>query len=308
MFQAKKISVIGAGNVGSNIAFLLLMRRLFENILLVDIQKQLTKAAVLDLEDSRFFFDSNTSLQASSKLSDVAGSDMVVITAGKPRSPGMSREELIKINSSIVKKIALVIKKEAPKAIIIVITNPLDLMTYVALRASKFSFKKVIGMGSSLDSSRFANLISKKIKLGIQNINPVVFGTHGKDMLISSKSTISGFELSKFLNKKSFSSLQTQTLNRGATIVNLLKKGSARFGPAAAAVDLIESIIYDSKKVTFVSCYLSGQYNLKDICLGIPAIVGSSGVEKILEFSISKKEKSILKQAGAAFKKLAKSL
>lgn len=308
MTPAKKISIVGTGSVGSNIAFLLLIKQVFENIMLIDIQKQLTKAVALDLEDSRYFFNSNAKVKASSNLNDVTGSDIVVITAGRPRSPGMSRENLIKINSFLVKKIALVVKKRVPKAIIIVITNPLDLMTYVALRVSKFPFKRVIGIGSSLDSARLANLISAKLKLNIGSIDPVVFGAHGKNMLISSRSAVSGFEVGNFLSKKSFRLLQEQTLSRGATIVHLLKKGSARFAPAAAAVDLIESVTYDLKKLSFISCYLNGQYSLNGICLGVPAIVGNSGVEKILEFTLPKKERSILKQAEAAFKKLTKSI
>ncbi|MBN2120123.1 MAG: malate dehydrogenase [Candidatus Omnitrophica bacterium] len=295
--SVKKISIVGAGQVGSTLAFLLLIRRLCSQITLVDVQHELAKACVLDLEDSRWVFSAITNLTSSNKLQSLASSDIIVITAGKPRSPGMSRADLIKANTSTIRDISRGIKKFAPEALVILITNPLDLMTCVALKTSGFSKGRVFGMGSSLDSARLANLISQRLKLNIKDINPVVFGAHGKDMLVSENTTVQAAGLANFLSKKDFSRLKEATLNRGASIVGLLKKGSARFGPAAACLDLIEAVVFDQKKITFASVYLNGQYSIKGVCLGVPVVVGREGIERILELKLSKQEKNILIQA-----------
>jgi len=303
-----KVSIAGAGQVGSNLAFLLLYKRLCKQILLLDIQQDLAKAVALDLEDARYSFGSNQKLTASSNLKDLSASDIIVISAGKPRSPGMSRQDLIRINSLVIKKITSHIKKTAKNAIVIVVTNPLDLMVYLTLKKTGFSWKRVMGMGSSLDSSRFANLISKKINVGIEDINPVVLGAHGKEMLVSSTTNIRGARLTTFLDAKKINELKTKTVTRGTQIVKLLKLGSARFGPAAACLNMLEAIACNKKAVTFASVYLNGQYGLKGVCLGVPVILGSRGIEKILEFNLPKKELRLLRTAETSFKKSLKSL
>ena len=300
-----KISIIGAGQVGSNLAFLLICKRLFKNIQLIDVQEDLAKGVCLDLEDTRYFFGSNQRISASNRLKDTAGSDIVVISAGKPRSPGMSRVDLIKTNASIVKQVASYIKRLSPDSIVVVITNPLDLMTYLVFKTTGFKRTKIIGLGSSLDSSRFANLIAKKILLDISSINPAVFGPHSKEMLVSSISNIRGFPVASFVNNANFLKIKQNTVNRGTRIVNFLKKGSARFGPAAACVNMLENIIYDRRAMTFASVYLKGEYKIKDLCLGVPVVVGKNGIEKILELGIPKKE---LKHLKALFLSLKNSL
>ncbi len=300
--MVEKISIIGAGQVGRLISFLVLMRNLAREILMVDIRKEMVQALSLDLEDSRFFFSSNTKVLATDDLTKIKSSQIIVITAGKPRSPGMSREELVKFNASLVKKIAKKIKKYAPNSIVIVVTNPVDLMTYLVLKTTNFSKEKVIGMGSSLDSARLANLISKRLNIDIRGISPVVLGAHGKNMLISRITSLYGLSLEGFLKKNIFQQIKKETIDRGAKIVSLLKEGSARFAPASAVLRLLEAIIFDKKELIFCSVYLQGEFSLKNISLGVPVIVSKKGIEKILEIPLPREEMLFLKKAEKEFK------
>ncbi len=290
-----KVSIIGAGHVGSNVAFLCLLKKICQEIVLVDIQKELAQGISFDLEDARYFSRADICVKGTDDFREIKGSDIIVVTAGKPRSPGMTRQDLIKINSGIIKDIANKIKEYSPGAILISVTNPLDLMTYVLLKETGFSKEKVIGMGSGLDSCRLANMLNKKSGISIENINPFVFGAHGKGMLVSSSSTIAGIQIDKFLSDEEFNEISQDTVSRGAAIVNLLKKGSARFGPAVSCLDLVESITYDKKKVSLCCTYLQGQYGMNNICLGVPVVLGRKGVEEIVELDISEKEKNLLK-------------
>lgn len=300
---AGKISIIGAGEVGRNIAFLVVIKNLAQELVLADIQKDLAKGLSLDLEDSRFPFSSNTKVSAVDNLKYTKSSDIVVISAGRPRTPGMSREDLIKFNSEVVKDIASALKKYTPDSIIIVVTNPVDLMTYLVLKITGFSYKKVMGMGVSLDSARLANIITKKLSINISNLNPLVLGAHGKNMLISELSSLYGFKLSNFLSKKELEEVKKTTINRGAEIVGFLKKGSARFAPAVAVFKLLEAIVLDKKELSLCSVYLKGEFSLKDVCLGVPVILGKEGIKKILEMPLPKKEITFLKKAQREFKK-----
>ena len=297
----KKISIIGSGNVGSNIAFILLARKLADEIDLIDIRPGLAKGIALDLEDCRFFLKTNVSVRGGDRLDLLKCSDVVVITAGKPRSPGMNREDLIRINSGVLGEISKSIKKLSPKALVIVITNPLDLMTYLVLKKTGSPTQRVMGMGSGLDSSRLANIIHNKLNISFESINPVVFSAHGKDMLVSSLTRAAGFSLKSYFTEKRTEEIKALTVNRGAEIVRELKTGSARFAPASACVDLIESIAEDKRKLVFASVYLNGEYGLKDICIGAPVIIGSKGVRKVLEFKLPLREKNLLKKAGESF-------
>lgn len=296
-----KISIIGAGHVGSNTAFLLLAKKLCKELVLVDIQKDLARGISLDLQDSRFFLEADVSVSGTDDFQKTEGSDIVIVTAGKPRSPGMSREDLIKVNSGIIKEIGKKVKRFTPNAILIHITNPLDLMTYVLLKETGFDPKKIIGMGSGLDSSRLANLISEKANISITSITPYVFGAHGKKMLVSCFSAAEGLQLDQFLDHSAFQQIKKETVNRGATIVGLLGSGSARFGPAVSCSDLVKSIVYDKHELSLGCVYLTGQYNMEDVCLGMPIVVGRPGVERVIELNLPESEKNILEQAKNTF-------
>ncbi len=298
-----KISIIGAGNVGSNLAFLLLVKKVCSHIVLVDVQRDLAEALALDLEDSRYFFGADISVKGTDDFNESSDSDIVVVTCGKARSPGEAREDLITINSAIIKDVGGKIKETSPESKIIVVTNPLDIMTYIILHQTGFNRKRVMGMGSGLDSSRLANLMSRAAGVSINNISPVVFGVHGRQMLVSSLSGITAGQKDNFLSAEDFADIQNLTAQRGAAIVKLLKTGSARFAPAAALKDLVESIEHDKKKLSFASVNLNGEYGLKNICLGMPVIIGSNGIEKIVEFDLPAEEKEALLRSEEAFRK-----
>jgi len=201
----------------------------------------------------------------------------------------------------VVNKVSENIKRFAPGAIVIVVTNPLDIMTYVALQTTGFSVKKIIGMGSGLDSSRLANLLAKHLNFSVNNIQPVVFGAHGKQMLVSDRTSLNRVGIREVLDSKKFAEIKRDTVNRGARLVSLFKKGSARFAPAAACVELIKAITDDERKCSFASVYLQGEYGLKDVCMGVPVIIGKAGIEQVLNLKLKKKELDLLKEAKKTF-------
>jgi len=295
--MVKKISVIGSGSVGSNIAFCVLSYLDIKDLVLVDIAGTLAKGVALDLEDTRAFLGFNTNVLGTSNIKHIKNSDIVVITSGLPRKEGMSRLDLFKTNSKIVIDVAERIKRLAPQSIIIVVTNPLDLMTYVAYKYSSFPRGRVIGMGSSLDSARLVNLIYKKIKISALNINALVMGPHSKDMLpLGSLTRVKGETLSSFMTKKDIDTANASVKLRGKEIVSFLKKKSASFAPALSCFKLIEAIAKDKNDIIPVSVLLKGEYGLKDLCLGVPCIVNRSGVSKIIEVKLNPSQKKELRK------------
>jgi len=297
-----KLSIIGAGSVGSNLAYLSLLKKIFREIVLVDIDSDFTQGIACDLEDCRFIFQTDTKVTGTNDYTHTKDSDIVVITAGLARTPGMSREDLLKNNKKIVTDVSKKIKQTSPQAIVIVVTNPLDLMTYIAISETGFPKNRVIGMGTNLDASRLANQLSKETDCSIKNIEPIVVGIHGKEMLVSEYTSISNFKLDKRIPSSKLNTIKEKTYNRGKEIVDFLKKGSARFAPAAAILQLIEAIAGDSNQIFTVSCLLEGEYELSDVCLGIPVILGQTGIKRILNIEFSLKEKEHLKLAEKAFK------
>jgi len=286
-----KISIIGAGNVGA-ISAMRIAQCGLGDVVLVDIAKGLAKGKALDLEDARSILKINYNVQGSDDISAIRDSDIVVITAGLARKPGMTREELLAKNSQILKEVCLSIKSLAADSVVIVVTNPLDLMTYLALKVTGFSKNKVLGMGISLDASRFANLISEELNLQPADIDAVVIGSHGEGMLpLAKHSKIKGVSLEKFLNKEKIASLVDKTVGRGAEIVAFLGSGSAFFAPSAAVTEVVKAVAKDEKKILGVCAYLSGEYGIKDTCIGVPCRLGKTGIENIIELDLSEEEK-----------------
>lgn len=286
-----KISIIGAGNVGSLTALRVAQEGLGQ-ILLVDIVKGMAQGKALDLEDARSITKQNYLIEGTDDLGKIKDSNLVVITAGLARKPGMSREELLSKNSQILKDISLNIKKLAPNSIVIVVTNPLDLMAYFVLKITGFSANRVFGMGVSLDAARFANLISKELNVSPSDIDACVIGSHGEGMLPLARFTnIKGISLEELSDDSKIKPLLERTVNRGAEIVSLLGSGSAYFAPSAAIAAIVRAIAKDEKRVIGVSAYLNGEYGLKDICIGVPCRLGSNGIEKIIELDLNKQEK-----------------
>ena len=299
-----KISVIGAGNVGSLAAMRIAQMSLGE-ITLVDIAGGIARGKSLDLEDAQSILNSDYHITGSSDISAINGSDIVVITAGLARKPGMTREELLMKNSRIIKEVSLKIKELAKDAVVIVVTNPLDLMTYLVLKVTGFKRQKVIGMGISLDSSRFANLIAARLKLPVSDVEAVVIGSHGEAMMhLAGKTKVKGKPLADILSKEEIDNLVKMTVDRGAQIVANLGSGSAFFAPSAAAAQVAEAIANDRKSVIGVCAFLEGEYGLSGICIGVPCRIGKGGIEEIVKLDLSSEELSRLKDSADAIARL----
>ena len=288
-----KISIIGAGNVGGLTAM-----RLAEagvgDIVLMDISKGLAEGKVSDLEDSAPFLKRNYPIQGTDDIKQIQGSGIIVITAGLARKPGMSREDLLNKNAQIIKDICLNIKDLSAQAIVIVVTNPLDLLTYLVLKITGFKLHKVFGMGASLDTARFTNLISKELNIPNTDIDACVIGSHGEGMLPLPRFTnIRGVKLDELLDDKKIEFLVKKTRERGQEIVSLLGNGSAYFAPSQAIATIIKTMLKDEKRTINVSAYLNGEYGVKNTCIGVPCCIGRNGIEKILELDLNEEERNV---------------
>ncbi|MFH1413553.1 MAG: malate dehydrogenase [Candidatus Omnitrophota bacterium] len=295
-----KISIIGAGNVGSTTAMRLAQEGLGE-IVLVDVLKGLAQGKAFDLEDARSILKIPYNIQGSDDINSIKDSDIVVLTAGLPRKPGMTREDLVTKNAKILQDVCENIKKITPESIVIVVTNPLDLMTYFTLTITGFKAGKIIGMGVSLDAARFANLISKEFNIPVSDIEASVIGSHGQGMIpLTRFTTIKGVSLEEFLNDKKAQDLRDKTINRGAKILSLLGSGSAYFAPSAAITALVKCIAKDEKRTIGVCTCLFGEYGINDMCIGVPCRIGKDGIEQIIELELNKVEIESLKKSAEA--------
>jgi len=286
-----KISIIGAGNVGSLTAMRIAQEDLGD-ILIIDIVKGLAQGEAFDLEDARGILKLDYNIQGTEDINQIKDSDIIVITAGLARKPGMTREELLQKNAAIVKDITLHIRRLAPKSIIVVVTNPLDIMTYLVVKRSGFDKNRVFGMGITLDAARLSNLIAKELKIPNTSVDACVIGSHGEGMLPLPRFTsVKGVVLEEFLDEKKNLVFIEKTVGRGAEIVSLLGSGSAYFAPSAAIAAIVKAIAKDEKRTLGVCAYLNGEYGVKDICIGVPCRIGRDGIEDIIELDLSKKEK-----------------
>lgn len=298
-----KISIIGAGNVGSLTALRLAHENLGE-IMLVDIAKGIAKGKSLDLEDARSISKINYQISGTEDISEIKGSDIIVVTAGLARKPGMTREELLAKNAEILKDICLNIKKLAKDAILVIVTNPLDIMTYLALKLTGFKPNKLFGMGISLDSARFANLISKELNLPVTDIDACVIGPHGEGMIpLPGFTNIKGVKLDEFIGDEKIADLTKKTVGRGLEIVSLLGSGSAYFSPSAAIAAIVKAIVKDEKRTIGICTYLNGEYGVKDICIGVPVRLGKNGIEQVIELDLNKEEKEAFLKSAESIRK-----
>ncbi|MEI6831258.1 MAG: malate dehydrogenase [Candidatus Omnitrophota bacterium] len=285
-----KISVIGAGNVGS-LAAMRIAGDGLGDVLLIDIAKGLAHGKALDLEDARAILKYNYNIKGSDDIHQIRDSDIIVITAGLARKPGMSREELLSKNAQILKEVCLNIKELAKQAIVIVVTNPLDIMTFYALKITGFKPEKVFGMGISLDAARFANLIAEELAIPVTDVEALVIGAHGEAMLPLPRFTkIKGVLLDEFIDEKKEELLVSRTINRGAEIVESLGSGSAFFAPSAAISVIVRAIVKDEKRTIGLCSYLNGEYGIKNTCIGVPCRIGKNGIEKVIELDLTKEE------------------
>ena len=297
-----KISLIGAGNIGGTLAHLLALKKL-GNITLIDVVTGMPQGKALDLSQSSAVEGFTGSIEGTNDFSKMKGSDVIIITAGLPRKPGMSRDDLLEINGKIIKKIALDIKKYAPKAFVICITNPLDAMVYVLQKYSKLPKNMCVGMAGVLDSSRMKYFLSDALKVSVNDVETFVLGGHGDDMVpLINYTTIGGVPLIDFIKLKKFpyskiEKIVDRTRMGGGEIVKLLKNGSAFYAPASSAIQMAEAFLLNQKKLLPCAAYINGQYGLRDMYMGVPTIIGNKGIEKIIEVKLTAKEKLMLKKS-----------
>lgn len=297
-----KISILGAGNVGGTTAMRLAQEGLGD-INLIDIAGGLACGKAFDLQDSRAITKLNYNVYGWRDIKKIKNSDLIVVTAGLARRPGMTREELLNKNAAILKDICNDIRDLATDAIVIIVTNPLDLMTYFALKTTGFDKNRLFGMGNSLDAARFSNLVAEELNVSPVDVDSCVIGIHGEGMLPLPKLTnIKGVALDEFLNEEKINDLVKRTVNRGAEVVSLLGSGSAFYAPSAAIAEIVKVIVKDQKRTICVCAYLNGEYGIKDACIGVPARLGKNGIEEIIELELDKEEKEILIKSAANLK------
>jgi malate dehydrogenase len=300
----KKVTVVGAGNVGATAAQRLAEKELCD-VVLVDIVDGVPQGKALDLTEAAPIEKHDAKLTGANGYEETAGSDIVIITAGIPRKPGMSRDDLISTNAGIIKSVTQQIAKHSPNAILIIVSNPLDAMCHVAYEASGFPKNRVIGMAGVLDSARFRAFIAMELNVSVENTHAFVLGGHGDTMVpLPRYSTVAGIPITELMPKDRIDELVKRTANGGAEIVGLLKTGSAYYAPASAAVEMAESILKDKKKVLPCAAYLQGEYGISDLFIGVPVKLGSNGMEEVIEITLTEDEKAALMKSAAAVQEL----
>ena len=299
-----KITVVGSGNVGGTVAQRLAEKNCYD-LVLVDIVPGVPQGKALDLEQAGPIKGYDSRVTGSNGYEATAGSVLAVITSGVPRKPGMSRDELLTTNAGIVRGVVREVAARSPKAILILVTNPLDVMVHVALKTSGFPKAKVLGMAGVLDSARFRSFIAAELGVSAAEVHAMVLGGHGDSMVpLLRYTTVAGRPLSDWLPKERLEALVQRTRNGGAEIVNLLKAGSAFYAPSAAAVEMVEAILKDEKRVLPCATLCEGEYGLRNVVVGVPVRLGSGGVEAILEYDLTAEERTALTRSAAAVREL----
>ena len=287
----KKISLIGAGQIGGTLAHLISIKELAD-VVLFDVVEGIAKGKALDIAQSTAVDGYNINLSGTSNYEDIKNSDVIIITAGVPRKPGMTRDDLLETNLKIIKQVAKGIKKNSPNAFVICITNPLDVIVMALQKYSGLPTSKVVGMAGILDSSRFKHFLSQELKVPTKNIKTLVLGGHGDAMVpMPNQTTVNGKSLNKLIKKEKLDLIIERTRKGGAEVMKLLEKGSAFYAPAAAGVEMAESYIKDLKKTLPCAAYLNGEYGVKNLYAGVPVIIGKDGVEKVVDLTLNEQEK-----------------
>ena len=305
----KKISLIGAGQIGGTLAHIISIKELAD-VVLFDVVEGLAKGKALDIAQSTSVTGSNINLIGTGNYEDTKNSDVIIITAGIPRKPGMSRDDLLGTNLKIIKQVAEGIKKNSPNAFVICITNPLDVIVIALQKYSGLPTNKIVGMAGILDSSRFKYFLSQELRVPVKSINTLVLGGHGDTMVpMPNQTSVNGKSLKQLveenkINKERLDLIIDRTRKGGAEIVKFLEKGSAFYAPAASGVEMAESYIKDLKKTLPCAAYLDGEYGVKNLYAGVPVIIGNKGVEKVVELPLDKNEKTNFDLSIKAVKKL----
>lgn len=304
-----KIALIGGGNIGGTLAHLISLKELGD-VIIFDIAEGIPQGKALDIEQSTTIEHSDTIIQGTNDYKDIAGSDVVIVTAGIPRKPGMSRDDLIAVNAGVMKSVGEGIAKYCPDAFVIVVTNPLDAMVWVMQKASGLNPNKVVGMAGVLDSARFNLFLAAEFNVSVEDVRSFVLGGHGDTMVpLVRYSTVGGIPVPDLVkmgwtSQAKIDAIVDRTRNGGGEIVALLKTGSAFYAPAASAIEMAESYLKDKKKILPCAAHLSGEYGLKDIYVGVPVVIGANGVEKVIEIELSVEEKEAFNKSADAVKGL----
>ena len=307
--KRKKISLIGGGQIGGTLAHLAGLKELGD-VVIFDIIKGIPQGKALDLAEAAPISSYNVDLKGSNHYSAIKDSDVIIVTAGVPRKPGMSRDDLLSINLKVMSDVGAGIKKYAPKAFVICITNPLDAMVWALQKFSGISPKMIVGMAGVLDSARFRYFLSKEFNVSVEDVTAFVLGGHGDSMVpLARYSTVSGIPLPDlikmgWITQDKLNDIIQRTRDGGAEIVGLLKTGSAFYAPAASAIEMADSYLKDKKRVLPCAAYLSGEYKIKDMYVGVPVVIGEKGVERILEISLNAKENKMFKDSISSVRSL----
>jgi malate dehydrogenase len=300
----KKITVVGSGNVGATLAHRLADKQLGD-IVLIDILEGIPQGKGLDLLQSGPIEGYDVRIKGTNDYADTANSDLVVITAGFPRKPGMSRDDLLKANFDVVKATTAQVVKHSPESILIVVTNPLDAMAQTAYRVSGFSKNRVIGMAGVLDTARYRTFLAEALNVSVQDVQGLVLGGHGDTMVpVPSYTTVAGIPIADLMPKEQLDKIIARTAKGGGEIVNLLKTGSAYYAPSAAVAQMVDAIFNDRKKVLPCAAYLEGEYGINGLFVGVPVKLGARGIEQIVEIKLTAEEKAALQKSAAAVKEL----
>jgi malate dehydrogenase len=304
----KKVTVIGAGNVGATAAQRLAEKELCD-VVLIDVVDGLPQGKALDLAEAAPIETHDAHVTGSNSYEASAGSDIIIITAGIPRKPGMSRDDLLKTNMNIMKAVTSQVAKYSPNAILIIVSNPLDAMCHVAYDTSGFPKNRVIGMAGVLDSARFRAFIAMELNVSVESTHAFVLGGHGDTMVpLPRYSSVAGIPITELMSKDRIDALVARTRSGGAEIVNLLKTGSAFYAPASAAVEMAESILKDKKKILPCAAYLDGEYGIHNLFIGVPVKLGSKGIEEVIQIKLTDAEQAALNKSADAVKELVSEL
>jgi malate dehydrogenase len=300
----KKVTIVGAGNVGATTAHWIAAKELAD-VVLIDVVEGIPQGKGLDLLEAMPIAKMDCHIMGTNDYADTANSDVVVITAGIPRKPGMSRDDLLQTNYKIMSDVVGKVTAVSPNSILIIVSNPLDAMAQAAFRQAKFNRERVIGMAGVLDSARFRTFIAEELKVSVENVTAFVLGGHGDTMVpLARYSTVAGIPITELIEKEKLDAIIQRTRDGGAEIVKYLKAGSAYYAPSAATVEMVEAILKDKKKILPCAAYLDGEYGIRGYYIGVPCKLGSRGLEQIIEIKLTPEEDAALKKSAEAVKEL----
>jgi malate dehydrogenase len=296
-----KVAVVGAGNVGATAAQRLAEKNLARSVIMIDVVNGVPQGKGLDQWQSGPIEGFDTRVIGSGSYDEAAGAEVFMVTAGIARKPGMSRDDLVKTNAGIVRSVTEQIARVAPKSILVVVSNPLDVMCYVAMKASRFPRERVLGMAGVLDTARYRTFLAEALDVSVEDIQAMVLGGHGDTMVpLVSYTTVSGIPVTQLIDRAKLDAIVTRTRNGGAEIVGFLKTGSAYYAPSAAAVQMVEAIALDKKRILPCSAWLQGEFGLRDVFCGVPCKIGRGGLERIIEVTLIDAERDELKKSAEA--------